>query len=82
MLKSRNPSSDIFAKSINMIHKCRREKISTLLLFNKLRLIDKGFIKNLGDLNNYLKDRIDSYPKYIHDAEKIKKILEENYILS
>lgn len=82
MQKSENSSSDIFAKSINLIHKCRREKISTLLLFNTLRLIDKGLIKNLEDLNDYLEERIDSYPKYIQDAEKIKKILEESYILS
>ncbi len=80
MQKSDN--SYFFAKSINLIHRCRREKISLLLLLNTLRLIDKGQIKKMDDLNNYLEDRTDSYPKYIQDAEKIKKMLEESYILS
>lgn len=82
MQKSDNYSSYISAKSINLIHKCRREKISVLLLLNTLRLIDIGQIKKMDDLNNYLEDRTDSYPKYIQDAEKIKRILKESYILS
>ncbi|GAI77834.1 unnamed protein product [marine sediment metagenome] len=82
MLKSTNASSYISALSINMIHRCKREKISVLLLLNTIRLIDKGQIKKMEDLDNYLKDRIDSYPKYILDTEKIKKMLEESYILS
>ena len=73
MQKSDNYSSYISANSINLIHKCRREKISVLLLLNTLRLIDKGQIKKMDDLNNYLEDRIDSYPKYTQDAEKIKR---------
>lgn len=81
MQKSDNLSSYISAKSINLIRRCRREKISVLLLLNTLRLIDKGQIKKMGDLNNYLEDRIDSYPKYIQDAEKIKRMLKESYIL-
>jgi len=82
MQKSDNFSSYISAMSINLIHRCRREKISVLLLLNTLRLIDKGQIKKMDDLNNYLEDRIDSYPKYIQDAEKIKRMLKESYILS
>ncbi len=71
--------SRIFQKSIPLIHRCMREKVSISLLLSTLKLMDMGLIKEAEDLNSFLEKRIEINPNRIHDVEKIRGMILNNY---
>lgn len=68
-------------KIIPLISHCKEERISITLLFNSLRLIDKGFIKKQSELHSYLTRRAKYEPGIRKDIEKVETVLVENEII-
>ncbi|MCK4972238.1 MAG: hypothetical protein KAS52_02895 [Candidatus Heimdallarchaeota archaeon] len=71
--------SRIFEKSIPLIRRCMKEKVSISLLLSTLKLMDMGLIKEVEDLNSFLEKRIEINPNRIHDVEKIKGMIVNRY---
>ena len=71
--------SMIFAKSIPLIRRCMREKISVSLLLSTLKLMDMGLIKEVEDLDNFMEKRIEINPNRINDVEKIRSMIAASY---
>ncbi len=71
--------SRIFEKSIPLIHRCMKEKVSISLLLSTLKLMNMGLIKEVEDLNSFLEKRIELNPNRLQDAEKIKGMIVHRY---
>ncbi|MCE7738434.1 MAG: hypothetical protein KAU62_00020 [Candidatus Heimdallarchaeota archaeon] len=69
----------VFEKSIPLIHKCLRDRVSITLLLSTLKLIERGYIKGEKDLDSFMEKRKELNPKYIEDAEKVKELILESY---
>ncbi len=71
--------SRIFEKSIPLIRRCMKEKVSISLLLSTLKLMDMGLIKEVEDLNSFMEKRIEINPNRLHDVERIKGMILNNY---
>jgi len=71
--------SRILQKSIPLIRRCMREKVSISLLLSTLKLMDMGLIKEVEDLNSFLEKRIEINPNRLYDVEKIKGMILNSY---
>ena len=69
----------VFEKSIPLIHKCLKDRISITLLLSTLKLVERGYIKGEEDLDSFMEKRIEINPKYTNDAEKVKELILESY---
>ncbi len=69
----------VFEKSIPLIHKCLRDRVSITLLLSTLKLMERGYIKGEKDLDSFMEKRIELNPRYIEDAEKVKELILESY---
>ncbi|MHA1217514.1 MAG: hypothetical protein ACTSSN_09325 [Candidatus Heimdallarchaeaceae archaeon] len=69
----------VFEKSIPLIHKCLKDRVSITLLLSTLKLMERGYIKGEEDLDSFMERRIELNPKYIEDAEKVKELILESY---
>ena len=72
-------NNGVFEKSIPLIHKCLKDRVSITLLLSTLKLIERGYIKEEEDLNEFMKRRKEINPKYSEDAEKIKELILDSY---
>ena len=71
--------SRIFEKSIPLIRRCMKEKVSISLLLSTLKLMDMGLIKEVEDLNSFMKKRVEINPNRLQDVEKIRSMILNNY---
>jgi len=69
----------VFEKSIPLIHKCLKDRVSITLLLSTLKLIERGYIKEEKDLETFMQKRKEINPKYTEDAEKVKELILESY---
>ena len=69
----------VFEKSIPLIHKCLKDRVSITLLLSTLKLIERGYIKEEKDLEIFMQKRKEINPKYTEDAEKVKELILESY---
>ncbi len=75
--KMRN--NKVFERSIPLIHKCLEDKISITLLLSTLKLLERGYIKEVEDLDSFMKRRKELNPRYTDDAEKVKEMILRSY---
>ncbi len=71
--------SRIFEKSIPLIRRCMKEKVSISLLLSTLKLMDMGLIKEVEELNTFMDQRVEINPNRLQDVEKIKGMILNNY---
>ena len=69
----------VFEKSIPLIHKCLEERISITMLLSTLKLMERGLIKEVEELNKFMKKRAELNPHRSHDAERIRELIETSY---
>ncbi|MCE7748898.1 MAG: hypothetical protein GPJ51_10895 [Candidatus Heimdallarchaeota archaeon] len=69
----------VFEKSIPLIHKCLKDRVSITLLLSTLKLMERGYIKGEEDLDSFMEKRKELNPKYTEDAEKVKELILESY---
>ena len=74
-MASNNPN-----QAINLISKCRKNKLNVSLLITVLRLIDRGLIRHTDDLGKYLNKRVERSPRYNVDAKKIEEMLSSSIL--
>jgi hypothetical protein len=72
-------NNGVFEKSIPLIHKCLKDRVSITLLLSTLKLIERGYIKEEKDLESFMQKRTEINPKYTEDAEKVKELILESY---
>jgi hypothetical protein len=69
----------VFERSIPLIHECLEERISITMLLSTLGLMERGLIKEVEDLNSFMKRRVELNPARSHDAERIKDLITKLY---
>lgn len=69
----------VFEKSIPLIHKCLKDRVSITLLLSTLKLMERGYIKGEEDLDSFMEKRKELNPKYTEDAKKVKELILESY---
>jgi hypothetical protein len=62
-----------------LIHECLEERISITMLLSTLGLMERGLIKEVEDLNSFMKRRVELNPDRTHDAERIKELITSIY---
>jgi hypothetical protein len=72
-------NNKVFERSIPLIHQCLRDKVSVTLLLSTLKLLERGYIKEVEDLDTFLQRRKDINPKYSEDVEIIKEMILQSY---
>lgn len=72
-------NNDVFERSIPLIHKCIRDKVSVTLLLSTLKLLERGYIKEIEDLDSFMQRRKEINPKYSNDIEKVKEMILQSY---
>lgn len=69
----------VFERSIPLIHECLEERISITMLLSTLGLMERGLIKEIEDLDSFMKRRAELNPERTHDAERIKELITRIY---
>lgn len=71
----------LYTKSLSLVHRCQREKVSMSLLITVLNLIHQRLIKNRADLNKFLTMKARNYPIYDSQVEKVKEMIHDSFLL-
>ncbi len=69
----------VLERSIPLIHECLEERISITMLLSTLGLMERGLIKEVEDLDSFMKRRAELNPDRTHDAERIKELITRIY---
>ncbi|MHA1198572.1 MAG: hypothetical protein ACTSQF_04385 [Candidatus Heimdallarchaeaceae archaeon] len=72
-------NNKVFERSIPLIHKCLEDKVSVTLLLSTLKLLERGYIKEIDDLDTFMDRRKELNPKYTDDVEKVKEMILKSY---
>jgi hypothetical protein len=69
----------VLERSIPLIHECLEERISITMLLSTLGLMERGLIKEVEDLDSFMKRRAELNPDRTRDAERIKELITKLY---
>ncbi len=71
----------LYSKSLSLVYKCQREKVSMSLLINVLNLMHQRLIKNRADLDKFLRMKARNYPIYDSQVDKVKEMIHDSFLL-